>query len=470
MQKAWRIGERLTFSNQVPRSVYLRILGQVRLCGCLFIAFRGQSRIKGLYVICILFEDTLLLATCEEDSPTRYDTLAGIPLKSAMIEDCRHSHGLRCSTTPHAWKLVFGKNGRSYELIFVACSAEESSIWQANMTSAIERIAQDITTCRRAPLELHSPLLNDMQPLRDNSARNLSLQRPNADHFVTSAILPPTICEVRITNTQAIKDFPEAPSQTSLQLLRSYSTATTTHVPTLTPRRAQRQRLEKILDDVWTKDVLPYPGMIRRTTDPIRASANHVMRKFSMASITSNFSATKRSLSYTSIGSWRKEDVIPGKALTSSKSGSDDGVTKNSNKSSRTHRPPLVNFHSTPDAFLPVDFELEDPMITKRKKSALRTLTASFERPCSPLVSGTNRQSIYNQPKLIHEYPSKSPAPRLVSEALSNREEAGLEASGIPRRDSPVHPTQTHFESMHPTKDDKMKRKKGKNRLLSLFG
>jgi hypothetical protein len=104
----------------------------------------------------------------------------------------------------------------------------------------------------------------------------------------------------------------------------------------------------------------------------MRASANHVMRKFSMASITSNFSS-KRSTSYTSLGSWRKDE-----SAVNEMGRRDNSLTVRSN----SHRPALVSFHTAPDAFLPADFELNPSIATckSKKLAALRLLAATFDR------------------------------------------------------------------------------------------
>jgi hypothetical protein len=111
----------------------------------------------------------------------------------------------------------------------------------------------------------------------------------------------------------------------------------------------------------------------------MRASANHVMRKFSLASITSNFSS-KRSTSYTSIGSWRKDESVA----------NDTGRRDDSLRvRSSSHRPTLVSFHTAPDAFLPADFELNNSIATRKSKksAALRLLAATFDRPRSSTPS-----------------------------------------------------------------------------------
>lgn len=69
----------------------------------------------------------------------------------------------------------------------------------------------------------------------------------------------------------------------------------------LAPSRGDRARLEALLSDVWTREVLPFPGMTARARNEhlIRTSAHSVMRKLSVTSIASTF--TKRSASLASI-------------------------------------------------------------------------------------------------------------------------------------------------------------------------
>lgn len=85
----------------------------------------------------------------------------------------------------------------------------------------------------------------------------------------------------------------------------------------LAPSRGDRARLEALLSDVWTREVLPFPGMTARARNEhiIRTSAQSMMRKLSVTSITSSF--TKRSASFASItrnsddGSVGEEAVVP---------------------------------------------------------------------------------------------------------------------------------------------------------------
>jgi hypothetical protein len=130
------------------------------------------------------------------------------------------------------------------------------------------------------------------------------------------------------------------------------------HIPTLAPRRAERVRLEAALGDIWSRENLPYPGMpSRRMEAHIRASANSVIRKLSMASI-ANFSVSKRSNSFTSLTHHRIEEARFSSSQRSFQSTSKRNAGVEKIRSTRAD-PIVVDFHNTPTAFLPEDFELK---------------------------------------------------------------------------------------------------------------
>ena len=430
----WLIGERLTFSGQVPRSVFLQLLGQVALCGCLHVAYRTRERMKGSYVICILFETTLLLATALDDQQ-KYSTLAGIALANATIAECDNLKGLQCYTAPHSWKLVFEHTARMYEIIFTACSAQEKDVWLDRIAERIGVQSQAVTEGSTNSFELRSPVVGEMRSIGKafgkpgSFVKRMSVRR-------TATVGPTTdLDQVIIKNTQAVKEALDSSSTASLPIGRSQTVAGPSRVQTLAPRRTDRARLESLLADVWSKDVLPYPGMITRRSDGIKASANHVIRKFSMASIASNFSTAKRNASYTSMHSARKEDARPAESSRAS-----------DRKHRKYSRPPLVDFHNAPEAFLPEDFGLQDP--TKRKKSALRTLTLTMERPFSPLL-GESKPTVLRRAQSVREKPAQIPE--------------ASEASGT----TPVYSVVQHHTDDVPAKTPWKSR--SKNKLLRMF-
>lgn len=141
-------------------------------------------------------------------------------------------------------------------------------------------------------------------------ARRLSIQR-------ATTVGPKTpLCHVIVRNTSVEK---EAMSSSNATISRTQSLlATKGRLPVLAPSRGDRARLEALLSDVWTREVLPFPGMTTRARNEhiIRTSAQSMIRKLSVTSITSTF--TKRSASFASItrnsddGSGGEEAVAPG--------------------------------------------------------------------------------------------------------------------------------------------------------------
>jgi hypothetical protein len=109
--------------------------------------------------------------------------------------------------------------------------------------------------------------------------------------------------QVIIKNTNTFKE-----TSSSASINRSQSLLTTNRIPVLAPSRADRIRLETLLADVWTKEILPFPGMTGRARSEhlVRASASSMMRKLSVASIASNF--TKRSGSMASLHKTAEDD------------------------------------------------------------------------------------------------------------------------------------------------------------------
>ncbi|KAF9771742.1 hypothetical protein IL306_010606 [Fusarium sp. DS 682] len=67
-------------------------------------------------------------------------------------------------------------------------------------------------------------------------------------------------------------------------------------MPVLVPSRSERARLEVLLSDVWSQDVLPLPSMtnIARNERIIRRSASTVMRKLSVSSMTKRSGSLSR--------------------------------------------------------------------------------------------------------------------------------------------------------------------------------
>jgi hypothetical protein len=182
-------------------------------------------------------------------------------------------------------------------LILSACSAKEEEAWKSHLLgrSNAENSGQDEKgTVSR---EIFSTTSLDLKPAGQifgqpgTLARRLSIQR------AATVGTKSNICQIIIKNTHEPKGGNEQQYPFSPSLNRSQSLLVTHRIPILAPKRSDRVRLEQVLADVWTKDTIPYPGMVAARGDQIKASANSVIRKLSLASISGPFTRRSSSLS-----------------------------------------------------------------------------------------------------------------------------------------------------------------------------
>ncbi|KAI0583704.1 Rho guanyl nucleotide exchange factor [Pyrenophora tritici-repentis] len=393
----WQLQDRLAFQEQkISKALVFRLLGHVLLCGALHVAYQTPDRIKGSYLVCVLYKSCLVLATASRfHSP--YTVVASIGLANASIEESNNGRGIQCHTAPHTWKFVFEHGHRLHELIFSACSSQEEEVWKTQLRERIVYETHDFVEGQPTMQDMYTSISLDLKSLGPVFGHANSLVRRMSVHRAATLGSKSNMSQVIIKNTQSQK-LPDVPPTFSPSMItRSQSHLSTNHVPTLAPRRAERIRLESQLEDVWTKDLLPFPGMSnRRMENQIRASANSVMRKLSMASIASNFSRRSPSLSNTSHS--RSEDSSGSRVHKVSQ--------RNLRAQSATDRrpaPAVVDFHTAPAAFLPTDFEVEDPRpSSRRRRLANRAIGSehSNDKP-APKPKKTRRLSthIINLPR-----------------------------------------------------------------------
>jgi len=267
-----------------------------------------------------------------------------------------------------------------YELLCIACSATEAEVWRQGIAGRIALETQYAYQNQHDRVVHESPLLKDLQGTGKAYGKRPEFiqQRSPIQRAATLGPMTETN-QVIIKNTQAVGKDVDTTSL-SFNVTRSQSLATPSHIAVLTPRRNDRIQLEILLSDVWTKDAIPYPGLgTRRNEYSMRASAGHVIRKLSMASITSNFSI--RSLSHNSGSHSSSNDSRSFRAHSRSRASS-NAPTARKIKPVKTNngQATVVNFHTAPEAFLPEDFKLDHPAKARGRLAGLRTLTMGAER------------------------------------------------------------------------------------------
>lgn len=269
-------------------------------------------------MLVVLFKSYLLLAV-PNPATSKYSITAIISFGDVRVErtdngrgeqtDGSHTIstsksmlGLQCHTALYAWKVAFESEQQLYEMILCACSQQEEEQWKTGLLECAtkeeqrQREDQAVSPPLYSLLSLQMKSLGQVFGLPGTLARRLSVQR-------ASTISPRSnTCQVIIKNTNALKDHKEQQLSPSCSLGRSQSHLTANRVSILAPKRSDRARMEYQLAGVWTKELLPYPGINgHRGENIIRSSASSVLRKLSKANISGQLS--KRSASISSVTS-----------------------------------------------------------------------------------------------------------------------------------------------------------------------
>ncbi|KAI1007815.1 hypothetical protein K3495_g425 [Podosphaera aphanis] len=287
MEKSWRLQDRVLFPDMpdARSKNIIRSLGHIVLCGVLHVSWQTQNAVD---------------ASSPKLDQT-YNVQACIGLSEIGIEEVDNGKGLQCHTVRFSWKLVFECDHQLYELTMSACSPKEELEWR-NRIMARSRKGRSHTE----EWNLYSFISLPAKPLGTVFGKPGSIARRISVHRATTVGPISGLCQVIIKNTNAFNGAP-----CSATINRSQSLLTTNRTPVLAPSILERTRLETLLVDVWTREILPYPGMAHRARSEhiARVSASSMMRKLSVASIASNF--TKRSGSMASMPKTAEDEDSP---------------------------------------------------------------------------------------------------------------------------------------------------------------
>ncbi|KAL2757104.1 hypothetical protein ACRALDRAFT_1041527, partial [Sodiomyces alcalophilus JCM 7366] len=289
LQRTWILQDRLVFANQridAASKNRIRSFGRVELCGALYVCWQTNEGVRGQYMVCILYRDVLCLASAGKFEQI-YTLEACINLNSIKVEETDNGRGLQCHTAPFSWKLAFECDSQLYEIIMTACTAKERDEWRARLQRPIREGRRVTDPNLYSSLSLGIESLGTVFSKPGTMARRISIQRA----MTVSPKSP--LCQVVLKNTSLMRDVGN--TSVNSQLNRSQSLQMNQRIPILTPRRGERARLETLLSDVWSREILGFPGTAGRLRGehPVISTATTMMRKLSVANITS--SLTRRS-------------------------------------------------------------------------------------------------------------------------------------------------------------------------------
>ncbi|KAK6078132.1 RhoGEF domain-containing protein [Seiridium cupressi] len=281
METTWLLQDRLVFPNQVKYNCVAPFI----FVGRHEVAYKATSKVDQLYTI-----------------------QACIGLNTIKIEEADNGRGLQCHTAPFSWKLVFEINHQLYEIVMTACTPKEEHEWRSRLANSIPSELQE----PGEPL-FCSALSMNIKSLGTVFGKPGSVARRLSIHRATTVGPKSPLCQVILKNTTTMRDPSNSASDAPINRSQSLLT-TTSRIPILAPPRGERARLEAQLSDVWSRKVLPFPGITTRSRSEhlVRTSASTMMRKLSVASITNSFA--KRSGSSPSASTEKANNKDPPQA------------------------------------------------------------------------------------------------------------------------------------------------------------
>jgi hypothetical protein len=270
----------------------IRSLGHIHLCGALHVCWQTKESVAGQYMVSLLYRNRLCLALASRIDQV-YTIQACINITTATIEEVDNGRGIQCHTAPYSWKVVFLSDHQLYEIIMTACNHKEEQEWRTRL--ALAAAAESLTSPAGGWAAFDSLSLN-IKPLGTVFGKPGTIARRISVHRATTVSPKTPLYQVILRNTSVVSSAPAATSTgaggSSTSINRSMSLLTKNmRTPVLAPSRADRARLEALLSDVWSRDILPFPGITARSRSEylVKASAGAMMRKLSVASITGSF-------------------------------------------------------------------------------------------------------------------------------------------------------------------------------------
>ncbi|OKL60858.1 hypothetical protein UA08_03305 [Talaromyces atroroseus] len=290
--KTVSLHERLNYDGQTVLENVYQELGPLILCGVLHVVYHHSLMgITGQYLVCILFPGYFVIAKPRSD--TRKITLvASIYLSDMTVDTPLNGQGIACPDTPFSWKVIFQHDQKRYELIFSGSSVLEERGWKTEILRASMMPPNEVPTISLEPRRFSfasiplKPLESDGRPLRikrrvsiQTLSSGLPLQQEQEVVIIKKTHNPLHDNEVRLLH--------------EAQLTRSRSVAkqsVCTPIILMTARLS-RVKLERSIADIFSDEILPYPGMTLGRSDYLQSQAmmrRSVIRGLSLRGVFGN--------------------------------------------------------------------------------------------------------------------------------------------------------------------------------------
>ncbi|KAG0160888.1 hypothetical protein PDIDSM_8420 [Penicillium digitatum] len=312
--------------SHVLQSIY-KDLGPLVMCGVLHITYQTAETTHGEFMVCVLFERYLLFAKGTDDQ-RRLEAVACVYLDNLKIDSLQNGRGLYSYGCIFSWKLLFENQGENYEFVLSASSAAEEKQWNTEILKVSAALVEMGHPKAWEPRK-HSFLAIRLLPL-DHVQYTVSSMARRSSMDSTAISRKSRAQQVVIKKTHYPRHTEEPVAQAEGEIERPKTSADHSAL-TLTARRIDRIRLERLISDVYTEDLLPSPGMVLGRGDLFRRGP--LMRRLSLhpgftkrSSSVGTFHSRRRS---TDIRSDRENEGMDKEAVDGSEIGENKGEDKN---------------------------------------------------------------------------------------------------------------------------------------------
>ncbi|KAJ5087013.1 hypothetical protein NUU61_008320 [Penicillium alfredii] len=276
IQKTILLQERIGFSDLHPLQDMYRELGPMTLCGVLHVVYRTPESTTGDFMVCILFNCYLLFARGIDDFH-RLEAVACLYVDDLKMDTPSNGQGLYCYGCLFSWKLIFQDQEENYEIVLSASSATEERHWKTELLKSSAALSGIEKPGSWDPRQ-YSFVTLDLVPLdRVQYAAGSLARRSSMDSM--AVLRKSHVQHVIIKKTNCPHSHEELTSPDQGEIERPKTPVSRTAL-TLTARRMERIRLERLVADVYTRDVLPLPGMVLGRGDLFRRGS--IMRRLSL--------------------------------------------------------------------------------------------------------------------------------------------------------------------------------------------
>ncbi|KAJ5174289.1 uncharacterized protein N7482_000166 [Penicillium canariense] len=294
IQKTILLQGRIEFSDSYTLQDVYQDLGPLTLCGVLHVTYQTPGHTTGEFMACVLFNCYIVLAR-ELDDFRRLEVMACIYLDDLKEETLQNGHGLFCYGCPFSWKFQFQRQEENYEFVLSASCATEERLWKTETLKCSAALAGMAKPGGSWDPRKYTILKLPLVPLGRVQYAVASLARRSSMDS-TAVTRKAKVQHVVIKKTHFPHTLEETTSPSPEGEIERPKTTAARGSLTVTARRVDRIRLERLISDVYTRDVLPLPGMVLGRGDLFRRGS--IMQRLSL-----HATFTKRSRSVSTVHS-----------------------------------------------------------------------------------------------------------------------------------------------------------------------